>query len=120
MLWIKRVDACKNYSFSTLYGKGAGLVSLPNLPHGPNGIIVGYDTIIGSNCTIYHKITISWVEIGDDVILGAGAKVLPGVKIGNGAKVGANCVVVEDVPKGATVVLHKSRIIKKSSYNLTE
>ena len=45
------------------------------------------------------------------MILGAGSKVLAGRKIGARAKMGANCVVVEDVPAGATVVLPKPRII---------
>ena len=49
--------------------------------------------------------------IGDNVMLGAGSKVLPGVTIGNNVKVGANCVVVEDIPDNATVVLPKPRII---------
>lgn len=44
-------------------------------------------------------------------MFGAGAKVLPNVSIGNSVKVGANCVVVEDVPDGATVVLPKPSII---------
>lgn len=50
-------------------------------------------------------------SIGDNVLLGAGAKVLPGVCIGDNAKIGANCVVVEDVPAGATCVLQKLRIL---------
>lgn len=54
--------------------------------------------------------------IGDNVILGAGCKVLPGVHIGNNAKIGANCVVVEDIPDNSTCVLQKPRIIS----NMTE
>ena len=44
-------------------------------------------------------------------MIGAGAKILPGVIIGSNVKIGANCVVVEDVPDNATVVLPKPRII---------
>jgi serine O-acetyltransferase len=51
--------------------------------------------------------------IGGAVVLGAGSKVLSGRNVGEGAKVGANCVVVEDVPANATVVLPKPRIILK-------
>ena len=47
--------------------------------------------------------------------IGAGAKILPNVTIGNNCKVGANCVVVEDIPDYATVVLHKPRIIEKTN-----
>ncbi len=60
----------------------------------------GYDTIGG-------------VEIGDNVFIGAGAKILSGVTIGNNVKIGANAVVVEDIPDNATVVLQKPRIITK-------
>ena len=87
----------------------------PHLPHGPNGIIVGHDVCIGENIIIYQQVTISQgrVVIGHNVILGAGAKILPNVCIGNNVKVGANCVVVEDIPANATVVLPKPRIILK-------
>mgnify|MGYP002474981674 CR=1 FL=1 len=44
-------------------------------------------------------------------MFGAGAKVLPGISIGNNVKVGANCVVIEDIPDNATVVLPRPRII---------
>lgn len=53
------------------------------------------------------------VKIGDNVLIGAGAKILPRVHIGDNVKIGANCVVVEDIPDGATVVLQKPRIIIK-------
>jgi serine O-acetyltransferase len=53
------------------------------------------------------------VKIGNNVLIGAGAKILPGVTIGNNVKIGANAVVVEDIPDGATVVLQKPRIIVK-------
>jgi serine O-acetyltransferase len=51
--------------------------------------------------------------IGDFTEIGAGAKILPNVRIGHHVHVGANCVVVEDIPDYATVVLHKPRIILK-------
>ena len=85
----------------------------PHLPHGLNGIIVGHDAIIGRDCTIFQQVTIAHggVRIGDNVLIGAGAKILPQVSIGNNVKIGANCVVVEDIPDNATVVLPKPRII---------
>ena len=87
----------------------------PLLPHGPNGIIVGHDCVIGSNCRIFQQVTIAHgnVRIGNNVMIGAGAKILPNVNIGNNVKIGANCVVVEDIPDGATVVMPKPRIILK-------
>lgn len=53
------------------------------------------------------------VVIGNNVELGAGAKILPNVRIGNNVHIGANCIVVEDIPDNATVVLQKPRIILK-------
>lgn len=115
LLYLKKADARHNASFGTNLNSGAVFLSPPILPHGPNGIIVGHDSIIGKNCTIFQQVTIAHgnVIIGDNVLIGAGAKILPGVSIGNNAKIGANCVVVEDVPDNATVVLHKPRIIVK-------
>lgn len=51
--------------------------------------------------------------IGDNVLIGAGAKILGHVRIGNNCKIGANCVVIEDLPDNATCVLQKPRIIIK-------
>lgn len=115
LYYIKKTDAYHNCSFGTNLNSGAFFASPPHLPHGPNGIIVGHDVCIGSRITIFQQVTISHGEviIGDNVMLGAGAKVLPGVTIGNYVKVGANCVVCEDIPDNATVVLLKPRIILK-------
>lgn len=82
------------------------------LPH-PNGIVVHSKAAIGKGVTIMHQVTLGeksladgagYPTIGDDVFIGAGAKVLGGVVIGRGAVVGANAVVTRDVPAGATVV----------------
>ena len=115
LYWIKRIDSRKLCSFGTNINSGAYFAGPPKLPHGPNGIIVGHDCVIGSNVTIFQQVTImhGGGKIGNNVIIGAGAKVLPGVKIGDNCKIGANAVVVEDVPPHSTVVLQKPRIITK-------
>ena len=94
---------------------GAQLATRPYLPHGPYGIIVGGDAKIGSNCIIYHQVTIagSSVVIGDCTELGARAKVLPNVKIGSHCHVGASAVVVEDMPDFSICVMQEPRIILK-------
>lgn len=53
-------------------------------------------------------------SIGDNVLIGAGAKIIGNVKIGNNVKIGSNCIVVEDIPDNATVVMNKPRIICKN------
>lgn len=113
LYYIKKTDAYHHCSFGTNLNAGTIFDSPPHLPHGPSGIIVGHDLHIGSNCTIYQQVTIVHGRggIGDNVMLGAGSKVLAGINIGNNVKVSTNCVVVEDIPNNATVVLPKSRII---------
>jgi len=115
LYYIKRTDAYHNCSFGTNLNSGAYFATPPHLPHGPKGIIVGHDVRIGANSIIYQQVTIALggVKILNNVLIGAGAKILPGVSIGNNVKVGANAVVVEDVPDNATVVLPKPRIILK-------
>lgn len=91
---------------------GGGLL----LPH-PNGIVIHPDAIIGPNCLIFQQVTIgtrgsSGVPvIGGHVDIGAGAKILGGVKIGNHAVIGANAVVLKDVPAGKTAVGIPAKII---------
>lgn len=115
LYYIKRTDAYHNCSFGTNLNSGAYFATPPHLPHGPKGIIVGHDVRIGANSIIYQQVTIAQggVKILNNVLIGAGAKILPGVSIGNNVKVGANAVVVEDVPDNVTVVLPKPRIILK-------
>lgn len=78
-----------------------------------NGIVVHYKSVIGKNCSLLQGVTIGRTyrgekkgvpTIGDNVFIGAGAVVLGNIKVGNGAAIGSNCVVVEDVPDGAVVV----------------
>ena len=86
------------------------------IPH-PNGIVIHPDVIIGPNCLLFQQVTLGvgplpGVPVLDGhVDVGAGAKVLGGVKIGAHAKIGANAVVITDVPSGATAVGVPARIL---------
>ncbi|HKW80730.1 MAG TPA: serine O-acetyltransferase [Casimicrobiaceae bacterium] len=84
------------------------------------GVVIGETAEIGDDCTLYHGVTLggtSWGRgkrhptLGRAVVLGAGAKVLGPVLVGDGAKVGSNAVVVRDVPAGATAVGIPARIL---------
>lgn len=94
--------------------------SPPILPHHLNGIIVSPNSKIGDNCIIFQQVTLAQDDdgfapsIGDNVLIGAGAKIIGNVKIGNNVKIGSNCIVVEDIPDNATVVMNKPRIICKN------
>ena len=78
------------------------------------GIVVGETAEIGDNVTIFHGVTLGGIggdkgekrhpTIEDDVVIGAGAKILGPITIGRGAKIGANAVVLEDVPAYTTAV----------------
>jgi serine O-acetyltransferase len=75
-----------------------------------NGVVINKRVKGGANIRLHHEVTIGSDEegntpvLGNDIDLGAGAKVIGGVTIGDGVRVGANAVVVHDVPAGATVV----------------
>lgn len=74
----------------------------------PNGIVVSDRASIGKNCRIHAGVNIgahrgAAPKIGDNVYLGPGAKIVGGVVVGDGAVIGANAVVVKDVPPGVTV-----------------
>ena len=83
---------------------GGGLV----LPH-PNGVVIHPGATIGPNCMIFQQVTIGANRgrvpaVGGHVDIGAGAKLLGGVKVGDHARIGANAVVLCDVPEGSTAV----------------
>jgi serine O-acetyltransferase len=86
-------------------------------------IIVHPDTVMGERCSISQGVTIGVLggerqgvpRFGNDVYIGAGAKVLGGVTVGDGATIGANAVVIADVPAGATAVGIPARNIIKDA-----
>lgn len=88
------------------------------------GVVIGETAVVGDDCTLYHGVTLggtSWQKgkrhptLGDDVVVGAGAKVLGPILIGNGARIGSNAVVVKPVPVGGTVVGVPGRVIDRAA-----
>jgi serine O-acetyltransferase len=84
------------------------------------GVVIGETAEVGDDCTLYHGVTLGGVKwekvkrhptLGRRVVIGAGAKVLGPIFVGDGAKVGSNAVVVRDVPAGATAVGIPARIV---------
>lgn len=88
------------------------------------GVVIGETAIIGDNCTLYHGVTLggtSWNKgkrhptLESNVVVGAGAKILGPITVGQGAKIGSNAVVVKDVPEAATAVGIPARILEQAS-----
>ncbi len=86
------------------------------------GVVIGETAEVGDRVTIYHGTTLGGTgkdtgkrhpTVGSNVIIGAGAKLLGPIVIGDNAKIGANAVVLKDVPQGATVVGIPGRVVIK-------
>ena len=85
------------------------------------GVVVGETAEIGDGCTIYQGVTLGGTSLykgakrhptlGKNVVVSAGAKILGGFEVGDGAKIGSNAVVIKPVPAGATAVGIPARII---------
>ncbi|KAB0668449.1 serine O-acetyltransferase [Oryzomonas sagensis] len=84
------------------------------------GVVIGETAEIGDNVTLYHGVTlggVTWDKVkrhptlGDNVVIGSGAKVLGPFTVGKGAKIGSNSVVVKEVPENATVVGIPGRVV---------
>ena len=103
---------------------GAKIAGCVFIDHGM-GVVIGETAEIGSGCTIYHGVTLGGTSLykgakrhptlGKNVIVGAGAQVLGGFTVGDGAKIGSNAVVTKPVPAGATAVGNPARIIEAAS-----
>jgi serine O-acetyltransferase len=86
------------------------------------GVVIGETAEIADDCTLYHGVTLggtSWNKgkrhptLDDNVVVGAGAKVLGPITVGRGARIGSNAVVVKDVPENATVVGVPGHVVTK-------
>jgi serine O-acetyltransferase len=93
------------------------------------GVVIGETAEIGDNVTIYHGATLGGTgkdigkrhpTVGNNVMIGSGAKLLGPINIGNNVKVGANTVVLIDVPDNSTCVGIPGRIVKKSAIEIIE
>jgi serine O-acetyltransferase len=89
------------------------------------GVVIGETAVIGEDCTLYHGVTLggtSWKKgkrhptLGNNVVVGAGAKVLGPIEIGDGARIGSNAVVVKSIPAGATAIGVPGRLVESSSH----
>lgn len=93
------------------------------------GVVIGETAEIGDNVVMYHGVTLGGTgkdkgkrhpTVGNNVIIGSGAKVLGPINIGDNVKIGANSVVLKDVPSNATAVGIPARNIIKTTAQITE
>ncbi len=89
------------------------------IDHG-TGVVIGETAVIGNDCTLYHGVTLggtSWEKgkrhptLGNNVVVGAGAKILGPIAVKSGARIGSNAVVIKNVPENSTVVGIPARIV---------
>lgn len=92
------------------------------IDHG-SGVVIGETTEIGDNCLVYQGVTLGGTgkekgkrhpTLGNNVMVGAGARVLGPFKVGDNAKIAANAVVLEEVPPNCTAVGVPARIVRKN------
>jgi len=86
------------------------------------GVVIGETSIVGDNVTLFQGVTLGGTgkekgkrhpTLGNNIVVGTGAKVLGNIKVGDGVMIGANAVVVKDIPADSTVVGVPGRVVKK-------
>jgi serine O-acetyltransferase len=123
LLWLARfTSALARWLTGIEIHPGAVLGRRFFIDHGM-GVVIGETAIIGNDCTIYHGVTLggtSWNKgkrhptLENNVVVGAGAKVLGPIDIGCGARIGSNAVIVKSVPASTTVVGVPGRVVQQS------
>ena len=98
------------------------------IDHGA-GVVIGETAVIGDNVTIYHGVTLGGYNtkpikrhptVGNNVLIGAGAKILGNIKIGDNVKIGAGAIVVNDLAEEKTVVAETAKEIDKNRQYVIE
>lgn len=93
------------------------------------GVVIGETTQIGDNVTLYQGVTLGGTgkdtgkrhpTIGNNVVIGAGARVLGPFKVGDGVKIGASAVVLREIPPFSTVVGNPGRIVRQAGRRLDD
>jgi serine O-acetyltransferase len=118
--WLGRLAShCSRFLTGIEIHPGAVIGRRVFIDHGM-GVVIGETAQLGDDSTLYHGVTLggtTWNKgkrhptVGKGVVIGAGAKLLGPIAVGDGARIGSNAVVVKDVPPGATAVGIPARII---------
>lgn len=98
------------------------------IDHG-SGVVIGETAEIGDNCTLYQGVTLGGTgkdtgkrhpTLGDNVMVGAGARVLGPFKVGDGSKIAANAVVLTEVPENCTAVGIPAKVVKRNNVRVAD
>ena len=98
------------------------------IDHG-TGVVIGETAVIGENCTLYQGVTLGGTgkqtgkrhpTLGDNVMVGAGAKILGGFTVGSGSRIAAGAVVLREVPENATAVGVPARVVRVAGQPVTD
>ncbi len=112
--------------YGSYVGIGSKIAGRPYFPHGCVGVFISNDAVIGRDAVIFQQVTIGSNTlpdskrpgspvIGDGAYLGAGCKVIGGVTVGDHCRVGANAVVVRDMPPHSVAVCAATQVIQKEN-----
>lgn len=133
--WAHKYYIKKRYTLARIISQRArkktGIEIHPGAKIGNNlfidhgmGVVIGETAEVGDNVTMYHGVTLGGIggepnakrhpTVEDNVMIGAGAKILGPITIGRGAKIGANAVVLKDVPPYTTVVGVPGKVVKSN------
>lgn len=116
--------------YGSYVGIGSQIAGKPYFPHGCVGVFISNDAVIGRDAVIFQQVTIGSNTLpgtrhpgspvlGDGVYLGAGAKVIGGIAVGDRCRVGANAVVTRDMPSDSVAVCAATQIIQKDCLDNT-
>ena len=111
-------------------GRTAKITGTPCFPHGCTGVFISKDAVIGKDAVIVQQVTIGSNTLpgtkhpgspvlGDGVYIGAGAKIIGGITVGDCCRVGANAVVARDMPPHSVAVCAPTQIIQKENLDNT-
>lgn len=111
-------------------GRAARIEGTPCFPHGCTGVFISKDAVIGKDAVIFQQVTIGSNTlpgtrhpgspvIGDGVYIGAGAKIIGGITVGDCCRVGANAVVARDMPPHSVAVCAPTVVIQKENLDNT-
>ncbi len=116
--------------YGSYVGIGSQIAGRPYFPHGCVGVFISNDAVLGKDLVIFQQVTIGSNTlpdskrpgspvIGDGAYLGAGAKIIGGVTVGDHCRVGANAVVARDMPPHSVAVCAPTHVIQKENLDNT-